>query len=98
NVDVLHYDIRNDQDFNNQLLADGGYQELSRASIPTTINITSGKLDYTLRAANNGTFEAGLKSSHSSTDNSAAYQNFDGSQYVDDNTKSNHFIYDENIH
>jgi hypothetical protein len=98
NVDVLHYDIRNDQDFNNQLLVDGGYQELSRASIPTTIDITSGKLDYTLRTANNGTFEAGLKSSHTNTDNSAAYQNFDGTQYVDDNTKSNHFIYDETIH
>ncbi len=96
--DLLHYAISSDQNFDYQLLAPGGYDELSRANIPTTINIITGKIDYTLKAGKNGTLEAGWKSSHSSTDNSAAYQNFNGTQYVDDNTKSNHFIYDETIH
>ncbi len=96
--DLLHYAIQSEQNFNNQLLAPGGYEELTRANIPTTINIASGKIDYTLRPGKNSTFQAGWKSSHSSTDNSAAYQNFDGTQFVDDNIKSNHFIYNENIH
>ena len=96
--DLLHYTFSSDQNFDYQLLAPGGYDELSRANIPTTINILTGKIDYTLKAGKNGTFGAGWKSSHSSTDNSALYQNFDGTQYVNDDTKSNHFIYDETIH
>ena len=96
--DLLHYAINSDQNFDNQLLAAGGYDEVSRASIPTTINIATGKVDYTLKAGKNDTFEAGWKSSHSSTDNSAAYQNLVGGQYIDDDTKSNHFIYNETIH
>jgi hypothetical protein len=54
-------------------------------------------VDYTLRPGNDATFQAGWKSSYSSTDNLAAYQNFDGTQWVEDDTKSNHFIYKENI-
>lgn len=95
--DLLHYSISSDQSFDYQLLAPGGYDELSRATIPTTIKIVAGKIDYTLKAGKNGTLEAGWKSSRSSTDNSADYQNFDGSQYVDDDTKSNHFTYNEAI-
>ncbi|HZY38878.1 MAG TPA: outer membrane beta-barrel family protein [Mucilaginibacter sp.] len=96
--DLLHYAISGDQNFDYQLQAPGGYDELSRANIPTTINIVTGKIDYTLKAGKNGTFEAGWKSSHSSTDNSAAYQNFNGTQFVDDDTKSNTFFYNETIH
>lgn len=96
--DLLHYAMSINQVFDYQLLVPGGYDELSRSNIPTTINIATGKVDYTLKTGKNGAFGAGWKSSHSSTDNSAAYQNFDGVQYVDDNTKSNHFVYDETIH
>lgn len=96
--DWLHYGIRTNEDFDNQFLADGGYDEKSRGNIPTTINITSGKVDYTLKAGKKGTFSAGAKTSHSATDNSAFYQNYSGGQWVDDNTKNNHFIYSENIH
>ena len=95
--DYLHYTISSLQDFTNHLLAPGGYTEESHSNIPTTINIASGKVDYTLKVDKNSTFEAGVKSSYSSTDNLAAYQNLAGSQWVDDNTKSNHFLYHENI-
>jgi len=98
NLDYLHYDIRGEQDFNNVLAGPGGYDELSHGSIPTTIDIAAGKLDYTLKPGKNSSFQAGWKSSLSSTDNSALYQNFTGSQWVEDDTKSNHFIYKENIH
>ena len=95
--DYLHYSISSLQDFTNHLLAPGGYTEESHSDIPTTINIASGKVDYTLKVDKNSTFEAGVKSSYSNTDNLAAYQNLVGGQWVDDNTKSNHFLYHENI-
>ncbi|MES2113294.1 MAG: TonB dependent receptor [Bacteroidota bacterium] len=95
--DYLHYTIGSDQDFTNHLLMPNGYTEQTRSNIPTSIKIKSGKADYTLKADKNSTIEAGFKFSSSSTDNFAAYQNLSGGQWVDDNTKSNHFIYDENI-
>jgi iron complex outermembrane receptor protein len=96
-IDWLHYNISSELDFKNHLLVAGGYNELTQASIPTGINIVSGKADYTLKSKQGDTFEAGVKSSYSSTDNTAAYQNFDGTKYLPDNTRSNHFIYDERI-
>ncbi|MDO3625113.1 outer membrane beta-barrel protein [Mucilaginibacter sp. BT774] len=97
NFDWLHYSIQTDEDFNNQLQTPNGYNEQSRGNIPTTINIVSGKADYTLKCRENTSYQAGLKSSHSSTDNIASYQNFDGSNWIEDNTKNNHFKYNENI-
>ncbi len=95
---LLHYGISSDQHFNYQQDAPGGYDQLSRADIPTTISILTGKLDYTQKTDKNGRWEAGYKLSHTGTDNSAVYQNFDGTQYVQDDTRSNHFIYNESIH
>jgi len=97
NFDWLHYAIQTDENFDNQLLVPNGYLEKSRGNIPTTINIVSGKADYTLKRGENTTYQAGVKSSHSGTDNVASYQNFDGSNWIEDNTKNNHFIYNENI-
>lgn len=96
-IDWLHYNISSDLNFKNHLLAAGGYNELTQASIPTGINIVSGKADYTFKNKQNDALEIGVKSSYSSTDNTAAYQNFDGTNYMPDNTRSNHFIYDERI-
>lgn len=95
--DYLHYSIGSDQDFINHLLTPDGYTEQTRSNIPTSIKIKSGKADYTFKTDKNSTLEAGFKFSSSSTDNFAAYQNLLDGQWVDDNTKSNHFIYDENI-
>jgi iron complex outermembrane receptor protein len=96
-IDWLHYSISTDQFFNNQLQTAGGYQDLSRGNIPTTITILSGKVDYTLKLDKNTTLQSGWKSSSTNTDNIASYQNFDGTQWIEDYSKSNHFIYKENI-
>ncbi|MBS1531565.1 MAG: TonB-dependent receptor [Bacteroidetes bacterium] len=95
--DALRYNITDKQDFDNQLLAAGGYDEVTKANIPTAINITSFKADYTLEAGKAGTIRAGFKSSHSATDNSADYENLESGTFVNDSTKSNRFIYSENI-
>jgi hypothetical protein len=97
-ADWLHYNIASDQNFNNRLQTTGGYNELTRASIPTGITILSGKADYTLKTKNDDQWQLGWKSVHSSTDNAASYQNFNAGQWTDDLTRSNHFLYSENIH
>ncbi|GAB2811927.1 outer membrane beta-barrel protein [Ferruginibacter profundus] len=97
-LDWLSYHITNEQQFNNHLLAAGGYNQAARGNIPTAITILSAKADYTLRFAKNSTLLSGFKTSHIRTDNTAAYQNFDGSNWQEDYGRSNHFIYEENIH
>lgn len=97
-LDYLHYDMVGKQDFDNRLLAAGGYNEVFRSDIPTVITILSVKADYTLRTGRNGSFQAGVKSSASHTDNAATYQNFENQQWVEDYSRSNHFVYRENIH
>lgn len=96
--DFLHYKINTSEDFDNQFLAANGYDELSRGNIPTAINILSGKIDYIYKFGKASTLEAGAKTSHSGTDNLASYQNLENGLWVDDNTKNNHFVYNENIH
>jgi len=96
--DLLHYQINTSEDFVNQFLAPGGYIEQSRGAIPTSINISSGKVDYSAKIGIKTNFQAGAKTSHSATDNLASYQNLDNGTWVDDNTKNNHFLYSENIH
>lgn len=97
-ADWLHYNITSDQNFNNRLQTTDGYNELTRANIPTGINIFTGKADYTLKTKNDGQWQLGWKSARSSTDNSAGYQNFTSGQWTDDLTRSNQFLYSENIH
>ena len=67
------------------------------ANLPTSIRIYSGKIDYTLPLKKGAKFEAGIKSSYVKTDNDAVYDSIrNGSAFLD-STRSNHFIYDENI-
>jgi iron complex outermembrane receptor protein len=96
-LDYLHYQLEGRQDFDNQLLAPGGYNEVYRSDIPTGINILSGKADYTQKIARDASFQAGVKSSSSHTDNAATYQDWENQQWVEDYSKSNHFDYRENI-
>lgn len=67
-----------------------------KGELPAKINIWSVKSDYTHPFKKGGRFEAGVKSSFVSNDNLVNYVRWDGSQWKDD-TRSNHFIYDENI-
>lgn len=96
-IDRLSYSIINDQFFTNQLLVTNGYTELSKGNIPTSITILSGKADHTLRLKNGAVLQSGWKTSSTSTDNIASYQNYDGTQWEQDLGKSNHFLYKETI-
>jgi outer membrane receptor protein involved in Fe transport len=72
---------------------------LLNGKLPAHIDIYSFKADYSLPLKNNVTFEAGIKSSYVKTDNNAQYTLFDTatSKWNYDGTRSNHFIYKENI-
>lgn len=97
-VDYLDYNIRNNQSFSSQLQSSGGYTEGSRGNLPSDIAIYSAKADYLGQLGRNAKLEAGYKLSGIHTDNTAAYQKFDGVSWKEDLDKSNHFLYRENIH
>ena len=96
-LDYLHYQMLGKQSFDNQLLEPGGYDSVFRSSIPTTIDIYSGKLDASAAVGGRATLQAGVKLSSSHTDNAATYQNLENQQWVVDESRSNHFVYQENI-
>ena len=96
-LDYLDYPLEAKQDFENQLLAPGGYDQVFRSDIPTTIHIFSGKVDATIKISPDATLQAGLKSASSHTDNAATYQDWENQQWVVDETNSDHFVYQENI-
>ena len=72
---------------------------LLRGNLPAEISIYSGKVDYVHPLKKDAKFESGVKSSYVSTDNDAQYTSFSHTEnkFVVDNTRSNHFIYKENI-
>jgi iron complex outermembrane receptor protein len=65
--------------------------------LPSTINIYSFKTDYIHPFRNDFKLEAGLKTSFVSTDNKANYYDVSGDVYTADTTKTNYFVYHENI-
>ena len=72
---------------------------LLRGFLPSDITIYSGKADYVKPLKEGAKFEAGVKSSFVSTDNDAQFTlyNKSGNKWEVDNTRSNHFVYEENI-
>lgn len=71
--------------------------EKLRGILPANINIYSVKSDYSHPLKGEARFEAGFKSSFVKTDNDAQYANWNGTQFVNDQARSNHFLYEENI-
>jgi hypothetical protein len=65
--------------------------------LPSTINIYSIKTDYTHPLQRDLKLEAGLKTSFISTDNKANYFDVQGTDYIPDTSKTNYFVYHENI-
>ncbi len=65
--------------------------------LPQTINVYSARVDYLHPVNKRVKFEAGLKSSIVRTDNDANYDSLQYGSVVHDFTRSNHFIYEENI-
>ncbi len=99
-ADYIYYRSTSDQLFQNYTynpdLKPISSNTLS-GDLPSTINIYSFKTDYTHPLQSGLKLEAGLKTSFISTDNKANYYNLSGNEYVPDTTKTNYFVYHENI-
>lgn len=96
-VDRILYRILGNQYFENNGITPISYKEATQAQLPSDIKITSAKFDYTAQSKE-WKIEAGAKTSHINTDNLADYEYLDGTVWREDNGKSNHFLYTENIH
>ncbi|RNL51006.1 outer membrane beta-barrel protein [Pedobacter jejuensis] len=87
--------------YNNHFSDASGYQYKSplifRNLTPSLIKINAVKIDYSLPLNTKTKFDFGLKSSWVSTDNDFRFENLVASQWQKDLTRSNRFIYDENI-
>lgn len=102
-ADYILYRTKGKQYSNNYLYnPDGALSEapfLLNGYLPANIDIYSFKADYKHPLKNNATLEAGIKLSYVKTDNDAQYTIYDvdNDKWENDETRSNHFIYKEQI-
>lgn len=97
-LDAVSYKINNRSYFSNHLLTPSGCKDASDGDLPSKLHIFSAKADHTYHWGKTGKLESGLKTSRITTNNIAAYQYYNGTQWMDDLSRSNHFIYNENIY
>lgn len=71
--------------------------ELLRNHTPSHIDIYSVKADYTYPLSKGMKLETGIKSSMVKTDNDFQFTRFTDNNWQNDPSRSNHFIYDENV-
>lgn len=99
-ADFITYDNTSDMtlstDFYNGNGQPFGDPLILRGHLPSTISIYSLKSDYIYPFKKGGRLEAGVKSSYVTNDNLVNYERWDLSKWVAD-SRSNHFIYEENI-
>ncbi len=96
-IDFIRFDIKGGQFFETQLSTPGSVVLATRGDVPSMLDIFTAKADYSKRFKNI-TWEAGLKSATTKTNNKADYFFNDGTAWYDDLSRSNHFLYDENIY
>lgn len=96
-IDFIKFDIKGGQFFQTQLDVPGSVVQATRGNIPSALNIFTAKFDYS-KKFEHFLWEAGLKTATTNTDNLAEYYFNDGNNWYDDLSRSNHFLYDENIH
>jgi outer membrane receptor protein involved in Fe transport len=100
-LDYIMYDSKNYTSLDNAYLDllgnPKGRPDTLLGTLPQNIKIYSGKVDYTHPLRKGARFDAGLKSSFVRTDNDADYDSLLNGQRVNDLSRSNHFIYEENI-
>ena len=68
-----------------------------RNQSPSTILVFTAKADYTYPLSKTMKLETGLKYSDVQTDNDFKAQKLSGTDYINDPSRENHFIYDERI-
>ena len=100
NADYMHYTKKWRDNFTNKFYDAKGDEYTTPTYIinnsPSGINVYSFTADY-IQPAKKGKWEAGIKSSYTSTDNNVLWQNNSGNGWITDEGKTNHFIYKEYV-
>ncbi len=99
-MDYVRYSSVSDQNFNNQTFTPEKAlldQSVLTGNLPSTINIYTFKSDYTRPLAKGYKLETGIKVSYVNTNNTANYYDVVNGKSNVDTTKTNAFIYRENI-
>jgi iron complex outermembrane receptor protein len=99
-LDYVRYSSGSDQYFDNVTYASNMNklgETVLKGDLPSTINIYTLKSDYTHPLAKGYKLETGIKLSYVNTDNNANYFNILNNVPEVDTTKTNHFLYRENI-
>ncbi|GGA86045.1 hypothetical protein GCM10011511_06380 [Puia dinghuensis] len=99
-LDYVRYSALSDQYFDNLTYASDMAklnETILTGHLPSTINIYTFKTDYTRPLAHGYKLESGIKLSYVNTDNTANYYNLLNNVPEVDTTKTNHFLYHENI-
>lgn len=101
-LDLIRYRSGNDQFMVNSYFDQGGNPMVKADTLlghlPQHIKLYGGRVDYIRPLKKGAKFEAGIKSSRVTTDNDAAYDSIQYGRIVRDINRSNHFVYEENIH
>lgn len=100
-IDYSKFNNTNNAYYNNYfLLANESQQKppvFLQNQSPSTIQINTEKIDYTYPFSKTVKLETGLKSSYVKTDNNLQAQVQSGGVFVNDTTRTNHFIYSETV-
>lgn len=101
NLDYAVFDQSNSQYFNTDYF-DGngspmGIPYILTSSLPSHVDIKSGKIDFVHPISSKIKMEAGIKTSYVTTDNNAKYYYLENGNSFVDTAKTNHFKYTENI-
>ncbi|WP_142526354.1 outer membrane beta-barrel family protein [Pedobacter westerhofensis] len=100
-LDYSLFRTNNKTVYNNYFYNDAGYPLkdplIFRNATPSRVKIWTGKIDYLYPFSNRTKIETGLKSSSVSTDNDFQFEKLQDTNWVNDASRSNKFIYNEKI-
>jgi iron complex outermembrane receptor protein len=99
-VDYVYYNNKSNNQLNTQSYnasdIKNGNTIILKGNMPSVINIYSAKTDYVHPFKKGLKLEAGLKTSFVHNDSQVSYDRNSGNEWTPD-SRSNHFLYDENI-
>jgi hypothetical protein len=99
-IDYINYNNTAKKLLNNFIYASDGDIDsnyIFQYNLPSNINIYTAKADYTHPLKHKLILSAGVKSSWVKNDNASDYDDIINNSYKPDLSKSNHFVYTENI-
>lgn len=100
-IDYSRFNNTNDARYANYYTNPAGVDTRSplflRSGAPSVIDIRTAKTDYTHPFSKTLKLEAGLKTSFVETDNDLRFEQLRNTEWQNDPTRSNRFVYDENV-